>query len=197
VVAVSELRVRCATLISAKEPRGVPSLFGSKRRAQAGLSDRKGQVLNDDDDPGTGLMSEVSQNDSNQLLTMVMQFHNSARAEILQRIGNRDTALFIFLAGSATLFSISARQTLRPALYAIPILGLGVSQVYSQHSTVIGAIGRYLGYELHSWLYRNYPNQNIPPQWIQFRVRPPRPAREQCAVHDVACSDVEFIGLGT
>ena len=31
---------------------------------------------------------------------------------------------------------------------------------------------------------------------VQFRVRPPRPAREQCAVHDVACSDVEFIGRG-
>ena len=31
---------------------------------------------------------------------------------------------------------------------------------------------------------------------VQFRVRPSRPAREQCAVHDVACSDVEFIGRG-
>jgi hypothetical protein len=31
---------------------------------------------------------------------------------------------------------------------------------------------------------------------VQFRVRPPRPAREQCAVHDVACSDVDFTGRG-
>ena len=31
---------------------------------------------------------------------------------------------------------------------------------------------------------------------VQLRVRPPRPAREQCAVDDVACPGVEFIGRG-
>ena len=31
---------------------------------------------------------------------------------------------------------------------------------------------------------------------VQFRVRPPRPAREQRAVHDVACPRVEFMGRG-
>ena len=31
---------------------------------------------------------------------------------------------------------------------------------------------------------------------VQFRVRSPRPARKQRAVHDVACPGVEFIGGG-
>jgi len=31
---------------------------------------------------------------------------------------------------------------------------------------------------------------------VQFRVRSTRPAREQCAVRDVACPGVEFIGRG-
>lgn len=31
---------------------------------------------------------------------------------------------------------------------------------------------------------------------VQFRVRPPRPAREQRAVHDVACPRAEFMGRG-
>jgi hypothetical protein len=99
------------------------------------------------------------------LLLIAAQFHSSARAEIVQRIASRDTALFLFLAGSATIFGVSFHPAFRPALYAIPILGLGAAQVYSQHSTVIGAIGRYLGTELHSWLYRNYADCEIPPQW--------------------------------
>lgn len=96
---------------------------------------------------------------------MAAQFHNSARTEIIDRIKQRDTALFLYLAGTATLFGLSFSSRLRPVLYAIPLLGLGASQVFSQHSVVIGALGRYLGLELDQWLRRSFPNLDIPIQW--------------------------------
>ena len=99
------------------------------------------------------------------LLVIAAQYHSSARMEITQRIGHRDTALFLFLAGSATLFSLSLSPNFRPVLYAIPLLGLGASQVYCQHSIVIGALGRYLGYELHSWVRQTHPGHEVPAQW--------------------------------
>jgi hypothetical protein len=36
-----------------------------------------------------------------------------------------------------------------PVLLVIPLLGLGASFVYSQHNTVVGALGLYIGKELH------------------------------------------------
>ncbi|MBP1780721.1 hypothetical protein J3R08_000571 [Micromonospora sp. HB375] len=99
------------------------------------------------------------------LLELAAQFHNSARTEIIDRIKQRDTALFLYLAGAATLFGLSSNSQFRPVLYAIPLLGLGASQVFSQHSVVIGALGRYLGLESDQWLRKSFPHLSIPSQW--------------------------------
>jgi len=106
-----------------------------------------------------------SDGDHAALIQLVAQHHSSARAEIIQRITNRDTALFLFLAGSATLFGVSLNPGFDAILYAIPLLGLGASQVYSQHTVVIGALGRYLGIESEGWVRGAYPNVDLPVLW--------------------------------
>lgn len=111
------------------------------------------------------MAEEESQSATNGLLELAGHFHGTARAEIIQRIGYRDATLFLFLAGSATLFGLALSDALRNVLYLVPLLGLGAAQVYSQHSLVIGALGRYLGLESDEWLRKNFPNREIPVQW--------------------------------
>ncbi|KAB1158761.1 hypothetical protein F6X68_10260 [Micromonospora sp. AMSO12t] len=106
-----------------------------------------------------------SSSEQNDLLQIAFQFHSSARAEISHRVGLRDTVLFLFLAGSASLFGVSLNEPYRPVLYAIPLLGLGASQLYSQHTIFIGSLARYLGIEVSGWLHRNYPGRDMPIQW--------------------------------
>jgi hypothetical protein len=108
---------------------------------------------------------QPDRSDIERLTQVAIQYHSSARGEITARVGHRDTALFLFLAGATTLFSLSLTETMRQVLYVVPILGLGASQVYSQHTIVIGALGRYLGLELHEWVRCSYPHSQIPVQW--------------------------------
>ncbi|WP_146228238.1 hypothetical protein [Micromonospora sp. S4605] len=114
-------------------------------------------------------MADSTPNGSRDMLQMVFQFQTSARAEVAHRVGLRDTALFLFLAASASLFGVALNESYRPVLYAIPLLGLGASQVFTQHNIVIGAITRYLGIEVTAWLRANYPNSPLPVQWNNSR----------------------------
>jgi hypothetical protein len=92
-------------------------------------------------------------------------FYNSARSELLQRVNGRDSTQFLFMAASATLFSVALGSKISQVLYAVPLLGLGVSQLYCHHNIIIGAIGKYVGAELDGWLKENQPNSAMPPQW--------------------------------
>ncbi|WP_305788359.1 hypothetical protein [Symbioplanes lichenis] len=93
------------------------------------------------------------------------QFYTSARNELLQRVSGRDSTQFLFMAASATLFSVALSSKISQVLYAVPLLGLGVSQLYCHHTIIIGALGKYVGAELDRWLKENGSGSEIPPQW--------------------------------
>jgi hypothetical protein len=97
-------------------------------------------------------------------------FYSSARAELLQRVNSRDSTQFLFMAGSATLFSIALSTKTNEVLYAVPLLGLGVGQLYCHHSIIIGALGKYVGVELDGWLKTQLPGSAVPPQWDNSRA---------------------------
>jgi hypothetical protein len=78
-------------------------------------------------------------------------YYGAARAEVVARLAQRDSVLFLYLGAVATLLSVFLSkypQGLRGVL-VIPLLSLGACMVYSQHLTVIGALRVYLGEELH------------------------------------------------
>lgn len=95
-------------------------------------------------------------------------YHASARAEIIQRLGYRDTALALFLAIIGVIGGIvfggdkGLTDQSAPVLYIIPLLGLGATLIHVHHNGVIGALGVYLGVELHRELRRLFS--------LQFRV---------------------------
>lgn len=94
-------------------------------------------------------MSTVSEDVGVQLF---VAFYNSARAEILQRISQRDTALFLFLASAATIFGVAINQQDSALLFVLPLLALGAAHVHSNHSNIIGALGLYLSVEVQAWV---------------------------------------------
>lgn len=83
-------------------------------------------------------------------ITLIAAYHASARDELVKRIDRRDSALFLYLAAVATLLTVMLPElrTQGGALLVIPVLGLAASLVHSQHNTVIGALGVYIGLEL-------------------------------------------------
>lgn len=108
-------------------------------------------------------------------LKLLVAYHASARAELVQRLAHRDTALAIFLAGSAVVLGAVLRleemtDAAATVLLIVPLLGLGASYVRAQHNGVIGAIGEYLGTELDDAAKRlltstGLPEDLVPPQW--------------------------------
>jgi hypothetical protein len=104
---------------------------------------------------------------------LAITYHNTARQELIQRIGHRDAALALFLTASAALFGfavgsggIKGSSFSRPVLlFAVPVLGLGAAIITSQHNNVIGALGHYLGNELHDAIDRLIPDDDLPVQW--------------------------------
>jgi hypothetical protein len=78
-------------------------------------------------------------------------YYSAARAEVVTRLAQRDSVLFLYLGAVATLLSVFLSkypQGLR-GVVVVPLLSLGACMVYSQHLTVIGALRVYLGEELH------------------------------------------------
>lgn len=97
---------------------------------------------------------------------LVAAYHQAARAEIVQRVGYRDTAMFLFLGSAVTIFGVAlAKAEQTSILYAIPVLGLGAAYAYAQHSRVIGTIGRYLAIELDASAKGMLGRASVPVQW--------------------------------
>lgn len=93
------------------------------------------------------------------------RYYDSARSELIERIGLRDNALILYLGAVGAIFGVvygSERQPLI-VLLLIPFLALGAAFIISQHHEVIGALGRYLGRELEEHLRGD--SRNPPPQW--------------------------------
>jgi hypothetical protein len=79
---------------------------------------------------------------------LLITYYQCARAEIIQRVTNRDAYISLFLAAIGAVFSVAlARPDQVGLLYVIPAFGLGMSLIYSQHDHMIGAISRFLATE--------------------------------------------------
>lgn len=86
-------------------------------------------------------------------LQLVVAYHASARAEVIQRVGHRDSTALVFLAAAAVVTGSVLREgrvtdDSALVLMMIPVLGLGASFARAQHNGVIGALGEYLATEL-------------------------------------------------
>ena len=82
---------------------------------------------------------------------LIAAYHTSARAELINRIERRDAALLVYLGAVATIFGVVLADFANrsAALIVVPFLSLGASYIYAQHNAVIGALGVFLGKELH------------------------------------------------
>jgi hypothetical protein len=110
---------------------------------------------------------EVAEKEKNVPLEVLLAFYASARAELLQRIVQRDASLAIFVAGTAAIYGVAIND-LRGSyglLYLVPLLGLGASSVNSQHTRVIGALGNYLTHEFEDGLKTVTGISELPVQW--------------------------------
>lgn len=83
--------------------------------------------------------------------TLVAAYHASARAELIARIGHRDSSMFLYTAAVGALFAVFLASYPKGALalLVVPLISFGAALVHSQHNTVIGALGVYIGAELH------------------------------------------------
>nr|ALS92035.1 MetaGeneMark_Unknown Function [uncultured bacterium] len=104
-------------------------------------------------------MTERQQADSDRstaiarALALVATYHASARAELIQRVGHRDTSITLFLGATAVVLGAAFRgdgldKGDAVLLLVIPLLGFGATLIHVQHNGVIGTIGEYLGIEL-------------------------------------------------
>lgn len=116
---------------------------------------------------------------------LLIAYHSSARLELVQRLAHRDTALALFLTAIAVIFGIAfgtdngLTDDSAPFLYIIPLLGIGATFVHVQHNGVVGALGEYLGQELHDasltlGIAHEVPDGNstrvVPVQWDASRT---------------------------
>lgn len=100
------------------------------------------------------------------MVQLAAAYHQAARTEAVQRIGYRDTSLFLFLASSVTIFGVAVNDPSRIAvMYAVPVLGLGAAHVYAQHSRVIGTLSLYLAIDLEESVASIAGRGRTPVQW--------------------------------
>lgn len=92
-------------------------------------------------------------------------FYDSARAEIIERIGHRDNVLILYLGAIGAIYSVYlGTDASLDLLLAIPFLAVGAAVIVSQHHAVIGQIGNYLSTELHPY-FMSLDGDTCPPQW--------------------------------
>ena len=94
---------------------------------------------------------------------LLVAFYNSARAELICRIGERDQALRLYATFVGAVLGVSLAQ---PRLYlllvTLPYVGLAAAVIATQHHVVIGNLGEYCSEELGVMFKR----MKLPfPQW--------------------------------
>lgn len=90
-------------------------------------------------------------------------FYESARSELIARIGLRDGALVAYLGAVGAIFGVALGSASHlPILLVVPFLALGAEFVISQHTEIIGAISNYCSAEIAPLLTTK---SNVVPQW--------------------------------
>ena len=126
--------------------------------------------------------------------------YQSARAELIARIGHRDSILVFYLGAVGALLGVAlSTKADQEILLAIPYLAFGAAVLVSQHNDVIGALGSFCRTELHSFLEAQDPAEAAP-EWERSAAR-----REsyrssiwhRSLGHLVLLLAPSFIGLGT
>lgn len=75
----------------------------------------------------------------------------TARAEIIHRVGLRDNALVLYLGAIGALVSVAGSGTSgKEILLIIPYLAFGATTIIEHHHTMIGVLSYYLAVELDS-----------------------------------------------
>lgn len=96
---------------------------------------------------------------------LVKIFYESARGELIHRIGLRDNALLVYLGAMTTLFGVSLGTSISIAsLLAVPFVALGATIIVSQHNAIIGSLASYCATEIQAYLDRTM-KKDCPPQW--------------------------------
>jgi hypothetical protein len=98
---------------------------------------------------------------------LLTAYYNAVRSEIIQRQMIRESTLTLFLGASATLAAVALTGTgsRRWLLFFVPILGLGASCVYIQHTTAMRALWRYLATEFQEAVVAAVAPEAAPVHW--------------------------------
>lgn len=76
-------------------------------------------------------------------------FYESARAELISRIGLRDNAIVAYLGAIGAIFGIALGSNSNISiLLVVPMLALGAELLISQHTELIGALSHYCSHEI-------------------------------------------------
>ena len=94
-----------------------------------------------------------------------IKLYESARNELIHRIGLRDNILLVFLGAVATILGLAlSKPDMKEIMLTIPFLSLGASVLVSQHNSLIGALGEYCSQEIGKFLEKEYDNEVVS-QW--------------------------------
>ncbi len=105
--------------------------------------------------------------------SLLIAYYNNVRSEILQRQMIRESTLTLFLGASATLagFALTGKDDRIWLLYLVPLLGLGASSVYLQHTTATRALWLYLVTDFQDEVGRVTAPEPPPIQWDMSKAR--------------------------
>ena len=119
--------------------------------------------------PAAGLPSPPPFDAADQArVQLAVTYHQTARAEIIQRITNRDNVLFLYLAAASALFGVAFSEFGPGAgiLLIVPLLGVGAAFTHAQHNVTIGALASYLTQELGPTVGRAFQDERpVPLDW--------------------------------
>lgn len=98
---------------------------------------------------------------------LLTAYYNAVRSEILQRQTIRESTLTLFLGASATLagVALTGEDERRWLLFFVPMLGLGASCVYLQHTTATRALWTYLATDFQAEVARAMAPDAAPRHW--------------------------------
>jgi len=132
---------------------------GSERQSGVGALDGDGRQT-------TTLDGTPQPSAADARLQLLITYYQCARAEIVQRVTNRDASVSLFLAGSGAVFGVALGAANQAGLlYVIPAFGLAMSLVYFQHDHVIDTITRYLVTEYQEQVKAVTLVENAPIHW--------------------------------
>src|SRR5262245_55690180 len=92
-------------------------------------------------------------------------YYESARQEIIARIGLRDNVIVFYLAATGAIFGVALGSSVRESILLIlPLLSLGATVLVCQHTSVAGALSHYCAQEIGPILDAGIP------QWDASRA---------------------------